>query len=120
MKRGVPATAEKRAESAPKKKMPVGRPFQKGNCANPGGRPKEAPEVKALARVHTVECIGTLVEIMRKGESERSRVAAAESLLCRAWGKPAQPVTGEDGEGPADVIVRATVRYVRARLEEAE
>ena len=32
-----------------------GRPFQKGQSGNPGGRPKVAAEVKELARVHTAE-----------------------------------------------------------------
>ena len=33
-------------------------------------------------------------------------VAAAKILLDRGWGLPAQPVTGEDGEGAIEIIIR--------------
>jgi hypothetical protein len=44
--------------------MTVGKPFQKGQSGNPGGRPKVVAEVKELAREHTAEAIHTLVSIM--------------------------------------------------------
>lgn len=33
-------------------------------------------------------------------------VAAARILLDRGWGAPAQPVTGEDGEGGIEITIR--------------
>lgn len=69
-----------------------------GQSGNPGGRPKEVGHVRELARQHTEEAIQTLVQIMRTGKPDRARVAAAEVLLDRAWGKPTQPI-GEDGKG---------------------
>jgi hypothetical protein len=45
-----------------------------------------------LARQHTEFAIGVLREIAEHGESEAARVAAANSLLDRAHGKPAQSV----------------------------
>lgn len=71
----------------------VGRPFQKGQSGNPGGRPKEDPELKNLARAHTAEAIATLVAIMTGQRSPASaRVAAANALLDRGYGKPQQSV----------------------------
>jgi HEAT repeat protein len=63
--------------------------FQKGQSGNPGGRPKECAEVKALAREHGAEAIAKLVELMR-GEDARVAKAAADALLDRGFGKPAQ------------------------------
>ena len=83
--------AANRNEPRPKKR---GRPFEPGNKANLSGRPKEYPHVKELARVHTVEAIETLASIMRDDDSSRARVAAAQVLLDRAWGKPEQSISG--------------------------
>ena len=77
--------------------------FKKGKSGNPGGRPKEAAEVKALAGEHTVEAIERLVFWMRS-EEPRTSVAAAQSLLDRGHGKPAQAITGPD-DGPLDIRV---------------
>lgn len=65
-----------------------GRPFPKGQSGNPGGRPKRLLEVRTLARRHTISAIATLLEIATHGESESARVAAANALLDRGWGKP--------------------------------
>jgi hypothetical protein len=73
--------------------------FKSGKSGNPGGRPKDYPHVRELARQHTAEAIEALVAALKnKGE----RVVAAQALLDRGWGKPGQPVTGEDG-GPLAV-----------------
>ena len=74
--------------------------FQPGKSGNPGGRPKEAAEVKALAQEYGAEAIEKLVALLR-GEDDRVAKAAADSLLDRGFGKPGQAVemTGADG-GP--------------------
>lgn len=51
-------------------------------------------------------CIKTLGGIAKNGESENARISASALLLERGWGKAAQPVTGEDGEGAIEIIVR--------------
>ncbi len=43
-----------------------------------------------LARAHTSTALGVLVDIAKKGESESARVAAANSILDRAYGKARQ------------------------------
>lgn len=66
--------------------------FKKGQSGNPRGRPKVPLSLINLAKIHTVEAVGTLVKAMRGAENEGTRVAAAEALLSRGWGKPAQTV----------------------------
>lgn len=65
--------------------------FQPGQSGNPGGRPKECAEVKALAREYGQEAIEKLVALMR-GEDNRIAQAAAQALLDRGYGKPSQSV----------------------------
>ena len=73
-------------------------PFEKGQSGNPGGRPKVIAEVKELARAHTGEAIETLVSIMTNPKSApAARVSAANALLDRGFGKPAQHITGDGG-----------------------
>lgn len=82
-------------------------PFEKGKSGNPGGRPKENEEVKALARAHGPEAIAKLVEIMQTGDN-RSALSAAVALLDRAYGKPAQAITGEGGQ-PLQISIQASL-----------
>jgi len=64
------------------------KPFEKGQSGNPGGRPKEVAEVKALARAHTTTAIETLVKIAKnKKATDAARVSACVALLDRGWGK---------------------------------
>jgi hypothetical protein len=69
----------------------VSRPgtFQKGKSGNPGGRPKEVAEVKALARTHTITAINTLASIAKSDKAtDAARVSASVALLDPGWGKP--------------------------------
>ena len=93
----VLATVAQNSVTAPKKRRRgPGRPFQKGQSGNPGGRPKESDEVKTLARQHTVTAVERLAFWMGSDNAKAS-VSACSALLDRGWGKPAQAVTGVDG-----------------------
>jgi len=62
---------------------------------------KAIAEIRSLARGHTETALNVLAGIMeQKDAPPAARVAAANSLLDRGWGKPAQPIDG-DGEGGA-------------------
>ena len=43
---------------------------------------------------------------MDSSESEDMKLRACDLLLQRGWGRPAQPMTGEDGEGGIEITVR--------------
>lgn len=78
-----------------------------GQSPNPGGRKREVAEVRELARSHTKAAIETLAAIMENGDKDAARVAAAEALLNRGWGRAEQAVqvSGQDG-GPLTVVVQ--------------
>ena len=59
-----------------------GKPFSKGVSGNPGGRPRQDPEVCALCEKFTPAAIATLAEIMGNKKAQPSaRVAAAMAIL---------------------------------------
>lgn len=95
------------AESSKKQR---GRPFPKGVSGNPGGReklPEDIKHVRELAREYTAEAVAALASVMASG-SGPAKVAAANALLDRGWGKAAQVIAGDDEGGP----VKHTVRVI--------
>ena len=67
--------------------------FKPGQSGNPSGRPKVIGHVQELARAQTDAAIRTLTEIHGDpSQPAPARVAAAQALLDRAWGKPSQSV----------------------------
>ena len=85
-----------------------GRPFAKGNSANPGGRPRVVHDVRALAQSHVPAAIATLQEIAADRDAHPgARVAAAKELLDRAVGRaPAAPEDAGLVKDALEVIVR--------------
>lgn len=79
--------------------------FKKGQSGNPGGRPKAVADLVALARSHAPDAFQRVVSLVNDPDP-RVSLAAAQEVLSRAYGKPAQAMTGEGGEGPAELVVR--------------
>jgi hypothetical protein len=79
-----------------------------GVSGNPSGRPKDP--TKALAKQYTEEALNRLVEIMRTG-SERGAITAAQIIMERAYGKPTQPISGDEELPP--LKLDGVIRLVR-------
>jgi len=74
--------------------------FQPGVSGNPSGRPKSDIAIAELCRAHTKEAIAALVAIVKNEDSPpAARVSAANAILDRGWGRPAQAVPAE-ASGP--------------------
>ena len=66
---------------------------------------KSLTEIRSLARSHTRTALNILVRIMRsKDVTAAARVAAANAILDRGWGKAPQAI--ENGYGPFELIHR--------------
>ena len=66
---------------------------------------KAIAEIRSLARGHTESAINCLAGIMNKVDApESARVAAANSLLDRGWGKAPAVISDEDGN-PVKLVV---------------
>jgi len=89
------AKSAKVAENSKKaavKKTP-GKPFQKGQSGNPGGRPKVPEEIKEAFRAagpNACECLCKIIADPAAKDSDKIR--AAEVILDRGFGKPTQSV----------------------------
>jgi hypothetical protein len=91
-------------------KAPRGRPFLKGISGNPGGRSKALRAVETAAKAHTDAAIGTLAEICTDRTAPSSaRVSAATALLDRGWGKPTQPIAGDENRPPIVPVLNVTI-----------
>lgn len=87
------------------------KPFPKGTSGNPSGRPRTVGVVQDLARVYTEEAIKTLAAIMKDVDAPAAaRVAAAEKILDRGYGKATQVIAGDEDGGPIHKII--TVQFV--------
>jgi hypothetical protein len=65
--------------------------------------PRAVTEIRSLARSHTRTALNVLVGVMRSNEATpAARVAAANAILDRGWGKAPQAI--ENGSGAFELI----------------
>jgi hypothetical protein len=68
---------------------------------------KAPTDIRSLARSHTESAIRVLAGIMNESEAPHAaRVSAAQALLDRGWGKPAQAVVGDDDAPPIKHVIQ--------------
>lgn len=76
---------------------------------------KAPTEIRSLARSHTESALSVLAGIMNQSEAPpAARVSAAQALLDRGWGKPAQAIVGGDeDDNPIKLVNRIELVGVR-------
>ena len=106
------------------KRPGAGRPKGRRDTATVG----QLASLEELARTHTETALNALVAIAQSGESEAARVAAANALLDRGYGRPKQALihTGKD-DGPVQIenvsareIIERRIAGLAARSGESE
>jgi hypothetical protein len=85
----------------------------KGGPTPGAGRKKGVPNkanagLKAAFQKHETHLVKALIELT-KSEDLDIRLKAISLCYDRGWGKAAQPLTGENAEGPAIVQVRHVI-----------
>lgn len=71
---------------------------------------KAPQEIRSLARSYSHKAIKVLAGIMQQEKAPAAaRAIAANSLLDRGWGKPTQPLAGEDG---AALQIQQVIRVI--------
>lgn len=78
----------------PKRRAPK-TAFSKGQSGNPGGRPKKTDEertLEAMCKQRTPEALATILSIMDSSDQDRAKLAAAQYILDRGWGKAKESI----------------------------
>ena len=95
-------------------------PFQKGQSGNPSGRPKVVITIRDLARKHGKTAINTLATICKdEKQSPAARVAAANSLLDRGYGRAPQHIDDDhqDKAAVSDPVAHEILEKIRAQIK---
>lgn len=116
---GLPA--EKRDPNAPPVKKVIGRPFQKGNNANPGGRPKGLRQ-KALEADAATGGFNFYVSVINDPKARLSdRIECKKLVSAYSYGRPADKVlSGELGSEEDRVAAGLSDERILELLEKLE
>lgn len=100
--------------------MPA-KPGRKPGSPKTGGRKAGTPNkatasIRDAAREYSVQALQTLVDVALRGESEAARVAAANAILDRGYGKPSTVLSGDEDGGP--VQLAHAIRLIGVRPEQ--
>lgn len=80
---------------------------------------KTPAEIRSLARGHTESAINTLAGIMTATDAPHAaRVSAAVAILDRGWGKPTQPISGDE-DGPPIQFTKIELIGVRPAAQDS-
>lgn len=99
-------------DNAPKKRAAPKTAFKKGVSGNPGGRPKRTPEeldLIAACKERTAAALAVIETIMLEGNSDRARLAAAQAIIERGYGKPKETIDA-NVTGRIETITRRLIR----------
>lgn len=98
--------------------MPRGsRPGERRGGRKAGTPNKATADVRAYAGKYTKQAIDGLYTLATSAESEQARAYCWNSILDRAVGKPAQAVTGPEGEA---LSIPASIAFVIRQQDGAE
>lgn len=81
--------------------------FRPGESGNPGGRPRAVAAIRDLVQAKGPDLVERLMTMaLAEATEDRVRIEAIKVLLDRGYGRPPQPITGEDDDGgPRRIIV---------------
>ena len=65
--------------------------------------------MKAAFQLHEKELVAEVMALT-KDKDPRVRLGAVQAAFDRGWGRPAQAVTGEGGDGPVQIVVDTGIR----------
>lgn len=85
--------------------------WKKGQSGNPSGRPKENAEVKRLALEESVPSMKKLIQLRDTSTDQKIVLAACQTILDRALGKPPQAIVGDEDHAP--VLVKGVIELVK-------
>jgi hypothetical protein len=74
-------------------------PFKKGQSGNPAGRRAEIGPIRDLARQHSPRAFERVVSLIDDADPKVA-LAAAQEVMNRGWGRPAQALIGGGEDDP--------------------